>query len=210
MRIVQQRHEIWKCTDGETALKYIERVGRICYRSEHRITPDSYKTFVRKLIDRQHESVLEHEYISVYLLTNRAVSHELVRYRHTSPTQESQRYVAYLDDKPGTELCFVENVSRTKTGNWLYPMWCDALKDAEMYYLSLLENGEKPEDARDVLPNSAKTELVITANYREWRHILKQRTAKAAWTQTRSLMTGVLKELQQLVPIVFDDINVEE
>ena len=207
MRIVQQRHEVWKCSDGEQALKYIERVGRICYKSEHRISPDSYKAFVTKIIGRGHESVLEHEIISVWLLTTRAVSHELVRYRISSPTQESQRYIAYLDDKPGTELCFVENVTR-KPKSKAFNTWLDAMCYAEGSYLDALAFGEAPEDARDILPNSAKTELVITANFREWRHILQQRTSNAAWAQTRSLMQGVLADLKQRIPVIFDDINV--
>lgn len=208
MRVVQQRYEIWDCPKSVDLLRKIERCGRLCHKSETRITEDSWRPFVVKLRNLQHESVLEHGSISVFFLTNRAVTHELVRHRIASFTQESQRYVAYLDNKPGNELCFVESVTR-KSPSHEFTNWIEAMAHAEVCYMEALALGEAPEDARDMLPNSAKTELVITANLREWRYILKQRTSKAAWAQTRSLMIPLLAELKQRIPVVFDDIQPE-
>lgn len=89
-------------------------------------------------------------------------------------------------------------------------MWQGACAAAEETYFILLENGWTPQEARCILPNSLKTEVVMTANYREWRHILKLRTDKAAHPQMRELMVPLLKELKERIPVIFDDIEVEE
>jgi thymidylate synthase (FAD) len=205
VKIIKPYFEILSCPDGEDVLKTIEMAGRTCYKSEDKITADSAKVFVSKLIDRGHESVLEHVSISVRLVCDRGVSHELVRHRLASFSQESTRYCTYDGKGRHQELTFIEPWffvgSRENMGCWLM-----AMREIETVYLSLLRLGAKPEEARTVLPNSLKTELVMTANLREWRHIFRLRTSKAAHPQMREMMVPLLQELKARVHVVFDDI----
>lgn len=235
MYFVKQSHEILGEVDGAEMLKQIELCGRVCYKSEDKITADSAEKFVKNIIARGHDSVLEHASITVRLITSRDVSHQLVRYRMASPHQESQRYCNYGKSDKGIAFIlpsslgideklvrygevwtcddvtkFMETNGENRSGNIVafYAMlW--VCHNAESEYKTLMELGYPPQTARCVLPNMAKTELVITANLREWRHILKQRTAKGCQPETKELMTGVLEDLKKLVPVVFDDIGVE-
>ena len=207
MKIINASYRIETPTySGEELLKGIEKAGRTCYKSEDRITEESAKVFVRKLIERGHESVLEHESITVRFVCDRGISHEIVRHRLASFSQESTRYCNYSNDRFGSELtfikpCFLPEVSVT------YRLWKRAMFVAEKKYFGLLDWGCTPQEARSVLPNSTKTEVVMTANLREWRHFLKLRTAKAAHPQMRELTVPLLKELQERIPVVFDDIK---
>jgi len=196
---------------GINELKRIERIGRISYKSEDKITEDgeSAKKFIKKLIENGHESVLEHSSLSVIFITDRAVTHELVRHRLASFTQESQRYCNYSKDKFDNEVAFVEpwwiSDSDPIDSDVAYP-WITAIGTAEQEYFKLLDVGMTPQDARAVLPNSTKTEIGVTANYREWRHILKLRCSNAAHPDIRRLMRGLTIELKMRIPVVFDDI----
>ena len=205
MKIVNASYHIETPIDGAEILKRIEKAGRTCYKSEDRITEESAKVFVRKLIERGHESVLEHESITVRFICDRGISHEIVRHRLASYSQESTRYCNYSGDRFGSELtcikpCFWEEWTLA------YKQWSLAVAFAEKEYFSLLDCGCTPQQARSVLPNSIKTEVVMTANLREWRHFLKLRTAKAAHPQMRELTVPLLHELQERIPVVFDDI----
>ena len=206
MKIINASYHIETPIDGAEILKRIEKAGRTCYKSEDRITEESAKSFVQKLIERGHESVLEHESITVRFICDRGVSHEIVRHRLASYSQESTRYCNYSGDRFGSELtfirpCFLPEVSVT------YRLWKRAMFVAEKKYFGLLNWGCTPQEARSVLPNSTKTEIVMTANLREWRHFLKLRTAKAAHPQMRELTVPLLHELQERIPVVFDDIQ---
>lgn len=214
MNIVKPSFEIVsEISDGGIKeLKHIERMGRISYKSEDKITEDgeSAKKFISKLIANGHESVLEHSSLSVIFITDRAVTHELVRHRLASFTQESQRYCNYSKDKFDNEVTFVQpwwiSAENPIESDIVYP-WMNAMNVAEREYFQLLEIGMAPQDAREVLPNSTKTEIGVTANYREWRHILKLRCSNAAHPDIRRLMRGLAIELKMRIPVVFDDIT---
>jgi thymidylate synthase (FAD) len=196
---------------GDDILWRIERAGRTCYQSEdanHGGDPDKTQEFVRKIIKRGHESVLEHEKVTVSIVCDRGVSHELVRHRLASYSQESTRYCNYNRNKFGSAISVIDITSHM-VGTAPLQEWCEAMHDAERHYFKLLELGCKPEIARSVLPNSLKTEIVVTANLREWRHIFKLRTAKAAHPQMREIMVPLLVEFKRTIPVVFEDIEPE-
>ena len=206
MKIINACYSIETPINGVEILKRIEKAGRTCYKSEDRITEESAKVFVRKLIERGHESVLEHASITVRFICDRGVSHEIVRHRLASYSQESTRYCNYSGDKFGNGLtvikpCFLDE------GTGAYASWITAMRLANVLYSDMLAEGCTPQEARAVLPNSTKTEIVMTANLREWRHFLKLRTSTAAHPQMRELTVPLLHELQERIPVVFDDIK---
>lgn len=206
--------------DGIDELKHIERIGRVCYKSEDRITEDgeSAKKFVKMLIDRGHEAMIEHSSLSVRFTVDRGVSHELVRHRIASFAKESTRYVNYSLDRYGNEI----NVIHIEKGITLYKKmnnmdantiaavieeWERAMEDAEKHYMKMIELGATPQIARSVLPSSTKTELVITANYREWRAFFKLRISATAHPQMREITIPLLEELKKRLPVIFDGIE---
>ena len=206
MKIINASYRIETPIDGAEILKSIEKAGRTCYKSEDRITDESAEAFVRMLIERGHESVLEHESITVRFVCDRGVSHEIVRHRLASYSQESTRYCNYSGDRFGNQITFIKPCF-LEEGTGGYKLWKQAMFVAEKEYFELLNWGCTPQEARSVLPNSVKTEIVMTANMREWRHFLKLRTAKAAHPQMRELTVPLLEELQERIPVVFDDIG---
>ena len=205
MKIIEASHSIETPIDGAEILKRIEKAGRTCYKSEDRITEESAENFVRMLIERGHESVLEHASITVRFVCDRGVSHEIVRHRLASYSQESTRYCNYSNDKFRNKVTFIKPCFLDE-GTDGYKLWKQAMFIAEKEYFELLKLGCTPQEARSVLPSSTKTEVVMTANLREWRHFLKLRTAKAAHPQMRELTVPLLHELQERIPVVFDDI----
>lgn len=207
MKVINASTEILTPITGDE-LQRIEYAGRTCYKSEDKITDGSAKKFVENLIKRGHEAMLEHSSLSVKFICDRGVSHELVRHRLASFAQESTRYCNYSQDKFGKELtfimpCFLEG------GTDPYMYWENAMSDAEIYYFSMLDSGCTPQEARSVLPNSIKTEVVMTANYREWRHFFWLRAARKtgpAHSQMEELTVPLLDEIASRIPVVFDDI----
>jgi thymidylate synthase (FAD) len=164
------------------------------------------------LIKSGHESVLEHEKITVRFVCDRGVSHELVRHRLASFSQESTRYCNYSKDKFGGELTFIVPLFGDDGDDVISAEeieWKKAMADAERHYMNLIKMGCVPQQARSVLPNSLKTEVVITANIREWRLIFKQRTGKKAHPQMRELMCPLLDELKESLLPLFEDIEYE-
>lgn len=244
MLIIDQSHEILAMhIDPEL----IELAGRTCYRSEDRIgcTLDedepahilcekecssacryhSSHKFVSMIMGRSHDSVLEHSLLTVHFITNRGVTHEIVRHRLASFSQESTRYVNY--EKKGVVVIRPPHRDLRLLGEWDTTLrcevnlwdaigqpdfnWLNSMVNAEHAYLTALRLGERPEQARGVLPNDLKTEIVVSANAREWRHIFKLRTAKAAHPDMRALMIPLLRELQSGdAAILFNDIEVKE
>lgn len=187
-------------------LERIERCARVCYKSEDRITKGSAAKMVKQLIDRQHEAMLEHVDFTVRFICDRGVSHELVRHRVASFAQESTRYCNY--GKTGEVEFIRPDLPRDKNGfNYPEIMWQRAMSQAESTYLALIAVGISPQWARSVLPNSLKTEIIMTTNLREWRHILKLRTAETAHPQMRQIMIPLLWYLQGKIPVVFDSIR---
>ena len=184
-------------------LAFIERVGRTCYKSEERMSADSAAPFCEMVLKRGHESVIEHASMSVRFIIDRGVSHELVRHRLAAFSQESTRYCNY--GKTG-EVTFIQPCF-WKEGDAGFHHWRHAMRCAETAYLDLLASGAKPEEARSVLPNSLKTEIVMTANLREWRHVFRLRTSSKAHPQMREVMCPLLAEVRAVIPVLFDGIG---
>ena len=205
MKIIKAGFEIMDPLNGEEILKKIERVARVCYKSEDKITAGSAEKMVRALIRSGHEAMLEHFYFSVKFIVDRGVSHEIVRHRVASFAQESTRYCNY--GKSG-EVTFIQPLFWDE-GGVEYARWRGACEVAEYEYCNLLNNGATPQEARSVLPNSLKTEVVMTANLREWRHFFKLRalgTTGKPHPQMVEVALPLLEECKKLIPVVFDDL----
>lgn len=204
MRIVEQSIEVMDTLDGDRIVKKLEKCARKCYKSEEHIKQGS-EVLLANLIKWGHESVLEHESITVDVTTSRSISHQLVRHRLASYSQESQRYCNYSKGKFNEEVTFVRP-HRFKKGTANYDQWLESCAVAEGNYFTLLED-TPPELAREVLPNSAKTEIIITHNIRSWRNFFKQRITSAAQYEIAVLADLILKEFKENIPILFDDIK---
>ena len=205
MKLIQQSAEVLSLHPYEDMLRICVLAGRTCYKSSRDNNIAQDEKFIRNIIRSGHESVLEHASITVRLITSRTVTHQLVRHRLASYSQESQRYVNYSKDKFDNEVTFI-----LPKDEGILPILKHSCITAEQSYFNLLECGAKPEVARSILPNCTKTELVMTANLREWRHILKIRTAKDVQPETRELMIEVLNKFKESYPIFFEDIEVHE
>lgn len=252
MRFIKPSYEILSCPKGGEVLGLLERAARTCYKSEDKIhagtrcrkcrcavdvsacgdcngtgwkqEPSSYK-LIRKLLEIGHLSVIEHCSVTVRFIANRGVTHELVRHRLVSYSQESTRYCNYSKGKHGGEISIIEPShrpradclvigglltrprSRVELKHEKRQLWEDCLAHIEQTYLRLLELGETPQEARDILPIGLKTEIVTTANLREWRHIFWLRAInERAHPQIREVMLPLLAELQRRIPLVFDDV----
>jgi thymidylate synthase (FAD) len=184
----------------QDAEKLIESAGRTAYKSEKRITDDSAATFIAMLVRRGHTSVLEHASATFRISgVSRAFSHQLVRHRIASYTQKSQRYVSEK------EFNYVIPESIKNDGRALESFLnCMELIASSYEYLQAL--GIKNEDARFVLPNACETEIVITANFRVWRHIIELRVDKAAQWEIRDVCMEILKVLKEKAPSCFGDL----
>ncbi len=204
MKIIRPSHEILSMPDGDAILKLIELAGRTCYKSEEKITPDSAKKFATGIIKSGHHSVIEHVSITVRFVCDRGISHEIVRHRLASYSQESTRYANYSKDKFGSKITVIKPLF-WEEGSPEYEEWASAMREAERHYMKLLSLGAKAEQARSVLPNSLKTEIVMTCNVREWKWVFKLRCSKAAHPQIRELMLPLLKELHEKIPVLFDE-----
>jgi len=227
--------------DGEKILKNLERYGRICYKSEDKITSDSAKRFVKNIIKRGHLSIIEHEKVTVRIICDRGISHEIVRHRVASYSQESTRYCNYVKGKYGGEITTIEPFFFPKDApqksveypsqwwndddidvqpfitkkRWLYlnefDVWFMAGLFTEWAYSILINKfGRTPEEARSVLPNSLKTEIIVTYNLREWRHFFEMRCSRGAHPQIREIVIPLLQEFQKRIPVIFDDFEINE
>jgi thymidylate synthase (FAD) len=208
MKIIKPSFEILTRINGDEVLKTLELCGRVSYKSEDKITEDSAKKFIAFISKNEHESVIEHISISVRIICDRGVSHEIVRHRIASYTQESTRYCNYSKDKFGNEITVIKPVFWEENSNE-YWLWKEACEYAEEYYFRLLAIGATPQQARGVLPNSLKTEIIVTMNLREWKHFFKLRTDKSAHPQIREIAVPLLQEFKNLIPVIFDNIVVE-
>lgn len=211
MKVVNPRYEILSYPTLDD-LKLLECIGRTCYKSEKHITNLSTERFIKNLIEKKHEAIIEHAYITVKFICDRGVSHEIVRHRLASFAQESTRYCNYSSDKFDNNITVIKPVFYSDTESVQYKTWLDSCLQSEQAYFKLIKNGSTPEEARSVLPNSLKTELVMTANLREWRHFFKLRAADItgkAHPQIKQLTIPLLKELQNILPVIFGDIVVD-
>lgn len=209
MKEIRPSFEIMDDIDGAKILHKLERCGRVCYKSEDKITEGSAEKFIGMILKSGHESVLEHEKLTVKFICDRGVTHEIVRHRIASYSQESTRYCNYSKDKFGNELTFIRPCFWADDSEE-YAVWKRAMEEIEKTYVKLISLGAKPEEARSILPNSLKTEIVCTMNLREWRHFFRLRTAERAHPQIREISVALLDELKKRIPVIFDDINTSD
>ena len=205
MKIINASVELVTPVNGKVILKRLEECGRVCYKSEHRITDTSAQTFLAGIIKRGHEAVLEHCSFTVKFICDRGVSHEIVRHRMASYCQESTRYCNYAKNEFGSEITVIRPFYLSEN-SIAWQAWKRACMTAEQCYFRMLEEGCTVQEARAVLPNSLKTELVMTANIREWRHFLRLRCAPAAHPQMREIALLLLEQVHERVPVLFDDL----
>ena len=227
MILVRPNHEIMVMPDQP--LQLIEKAGRTCYKSEDKIIADSASKFVENITARGHHSVIEHVNVTVRFICDRGVTHELVRHRLAAYSQESTRYCNYsggvtfiippwVNIKPGEyDPLSLEKWDENDLAKAVEPgkyimedndlLWFTQMLSCEHSYRVLLAEGWTPQQARSVLPNSLKTEIVMTANVREWRHVLTLRCSKAAHPQMRELMVPLLNKFKQEMPEIFGDIE---
>lgn len=205
MKIIEPYFIIESRVDGNYILKQIEKAGRTAYKSEDQITMNSAVEFVEMINKRGHHSVIEHESVTVRIICDRGVTHEIVRHRLASYTQESTRYCNYTKGKFGSEITVIKPCFWDENDE-KFIVWKEAIHQSEQSYNKLIELGASPQEARSVLPNSLKTEIVMTMNLREWKHFFKLRTSDAAHPQMREIAVPILIEFKKLIPIVFDDI----
>jgi thymidylate synthase (FAD) len=227
-KIIKPKFQILSRLNERNILRHLERCGRICYKSEDKITDDSCYKFIKMLLSRGHESVIEHYSFTVKFVCSRSLSHQLVRHRLCSFSEQSQRYCNFetkvemgiilpywLDDndkrriknKSFSSTLQVPNNISLKCQHWL-----DSVIESIVSYGILIRNNSEmtPQQVRSILPNAAKTEIVCTANLRQWRHILKLRTSKGADPEIKELMIPLLNKLKEKLPTIFGDIEVEQ
>ena len=219
MILVKPSHEILSYT--KNTLELIELAGRACYKSEDKITDDSARKFVDAITRRGHHSVIEHAVVTVRIICDRGVTHEIVRHRLASYSQESTRYCNYKGgvtfvippwvnigegswDSSKLHEIIMEESPFAGSSDYL---WMDTMLLCEHRYIQLLRKGWSPQQARSVLPNSTKTEIIVTANVREWRHIFTLRCHKASHPQMNEVMRPLHQEMKILIPVIFDDIT---
>lgn len=206
MRVIDAGFEILTDIDPNI-LKNLELIGRTCYKSTDKITEGSAEAFLKVLIKNRHDAMLEHESVTVKFICDRGVSHEIVRHRMASFAQESTRYCNYTNDKFGSELTFIRPFFFRD--NECMDIWLKEMENIEKTYFDMITLGAKPEEARTVLPNSIKTELIMTANLREWRHFFKLRAAGVTGRphpQMMEISVPLLFEMNEKIPIIFEDI----
>ena len=208
MRIIEPSLEIIDAPNYQELLRKIEKVGRVCYKSEDKIEDGSAEKFVRGIIKRGHDAVIEHGSITVKIVCDRGVSHEIVRHRLASYCQESTRYCNYSNGRFGGEITVIKPCYLI-AGEKEYAAWLNGCKSAEFYYFEMLREGCTAQEARAVLPNSLKTEIVMTANIREWRHFLKLRCDKSAHPQMVEVANMIRRKFVQEYPTLFYDMENE-
>lgn len=191
--------------DGKKIMQNLERACRTCYRSEDLITDESYSKLLKNCLNRGHESILEHEKITVRMYVDIGVYKDLTRHRFGSFSIESTRYCNYGKDKFDNEIKFIKPVYFDENEKAEY--WVGAMHDIEQYYLKMTALGCKPDEMRMILPHSTAAEVTMTANIREWRHILDLRTKKMTHPAIRQVLIPLLLKFKQDMPELFDAIE---
>ena len=208
MKIIEPKLHIQKY-DGIQIMKNIEKACRTCYRSEDKITGDSYKKLISNCITRGHESVLEHEKITIQMICDLGVYKDLTRHRIASFSIESTRYCNYSKDKFSNELKFIEPVNIDKESD-LYAYWENTMKRIEMNYLHMADAKATPDQMRMLLPHSIAATVHMTANLREWKHILSLRTTKQVHPSIQQLMIPLLLNFKKQMPEIFNSVEYNE
>ncbi len=211
MKIIQPEIEIIDMDEYPRIIKKIERIGRVCYKSENNISDESAERFIQNILKRGHESVIEHESVTVRMTCDRGITHEIVRHRIASYSQESTRYCNYSNDKFGNEITVIDLASgfqydlNNEKDRAKYEVWTEAMENAEKSYFKMIELGATPQEARSLLPNSLKTEIVITMNLRAWRNFFRLRCDSHAHPQMREVANMALNVFKERLPIFFSD-----
>jgi thymidylate synthase (FAD) len=198
MKIIEQKVKMLNRVNGVEILKRLEFIGRNCYNSYDKITDDSYEDFIKKLISKGHDGILEHVSITFAWRISRAVMAEITRHRISSFSVQSQRYVKY------NNLHFIKPVDY-EIDEDMY----EHLLDVEENYKKLIKEGKTPQQARDILPNMVATNILFTMNLRELRHMLKLRCHVSSLPLMRDIAIKTLRQLHVAIPIVFDDLAKE-
>lgn len=219
MRIINPKIEVEKY-DGVKIMKNIERACRTCYRSENLITEDSYKRLLTNCLNRGHQSILEHEKITVRMICDIGVYKDLTRHRFGSFSIESSRYCAYNKNKFDNEIKFIKPVfykeswtDKNYEGSGMdideekSKIWYDTMENIEDSYMNMAKLGCTPDEMRMILPHSTAAEVTMTANIREWRHILDLRTKKMAHPSVRQILIPLLLKFKEDMPELFGNIE---
>lgn len=208
MKIIEPVVEIEK-VDYNKMMKNLERASRTCYRSEDKITEESYKTLLKNCINRGHESILEHEKITIRMTCDIGVYKDLTRHRHASFSIESTRYCNYGKDKFDNQIKFIEPVNIEKNTK-LYEEWQKTCEEIEKHYIKMVNLGATPDQMRMILPHSTAAEVTMTANIREWKHVLSLRCTKHAHPAVEQVMIPLLLHLKKNMPEIFESIEYDE
>ncbi len=218
MKVIEPWYRIERIDAADSVIRLLESAARNCYKSEKETTLSEAEEYLKeKIMDSGHHSVIEHCSVTVRIVCDRGISHELVRHRIASFSQESTRYCNYGKGKHGNELTFIRpffweplasDCPKVRDHKERCRMsWTQSMHVIEKQYLFMLEEGASPQEARSVLPNSLKTEVIMTANFRSWRNFFQQRVAPAAHPQMRQIAQPMFDEFKGRIPLVFDDIN---
>ncbi len=202
MKIIEPYFEILKMAEPDEIYRHLELAARNCYKSEEHIAEGKTEEFLQRILKSGHESVIEHISITVRIVCDRGVLAELTRHRLASFSVESTRYANYSKDKFGSEIAVIKPFF-WQENSLQYQEWEEAMKASEKAYMNLIQSGAKAQEARSVLPNSLKTDIIITANIREWLHIFNLRCSKASHPQMRQIMLPLLDEFNKRLPILF-------
>ena len=194
--------------DGVKIMKRIERARRTCYRSEDKISEESYKNLLTNCLNRGHESVLEHEKITVRIYSDIGTYKDLTRHRFASFSVESTRYCSYNKDKYGNEIAVVNPVYMEDKE--VFETWKKAIEDMEKAYMKMKELGASTDMCREVLPHSTAAEYTMTANIREWKHILELRTTNHVHPAIRQVLIPLLLLFKEQMPEIFGDIEYDK
>lgn len=211
MNLIKPSIEIIDMKPYDEMVKKIEKIGRVCYKSEDNISEDSAERFISNIVKRGHESVIEHEAITVRMICDRGITHEIVRHRIASYSQESTRYCNYSGDKFGNEITVIDIAGgfdydlNDEQDLKKYEAWMRAMENAEKSYFELIDLGATPQEARSVLPNSLKTEIVMTMNLRAWRNFFRLRCERTAHPQMREVANIALAVFKEKLPVFFSD-----
>jgi len=201
MKIVEQSVELlWSTPDPE---KVIELAGRTCYKSEDKITDESSGKFVKMIHKRGHHAMIEHASASFRIICDRGIGNEIVRHRIASYAQKSTRYVRCDKGTGKRECTFIQPPGLVGTS---LTDWQSICLDIEETYFNLLDDGHSPQIARSVLPLCLETEIVMTANLREWLHFINLRIAKGAHPQIRVIAQKILIHCYELAPNIFEEL----
>ncbi len=191
--------------DG-AVMRRLERYARVCYKSEEKMAPQGNPAFLKSKVKMGHESIIEHEKITLMFVVDRGITHEIVRHRIAAYSQESTRYCNYSQDKYGREITVIEPYFFLNDPD-SYKLWLNSCQTAENTYMAMLDAGRSAQEARSVLPTCLKTEIVVTYNMREWRHFFRLRCDAAAHPQMRQAAIPLLLLFQEKFPDLYDDIE---